>query len=597
MRVLAAVGLAVLLGSATSGADARTQVLPQQLGAVALASQANIELRGAAAGDETGNAVASAGDVSRDGRADVLVGAPGADANARAGSGSVYVVFGREAPGAIELASLRQGGFRIDGAAAGERAGTAVAGVGDVNGDGRGDVLVGASGADANGRPNSGSAYVVFGANDTATVDLAALGSRGFRIDGATGGERAGLSVAAAGDVNGDGRPDVLVGAPFADHNLRRGSGSAYVVFGKPTTETVDLAALGAQGFRIDGAAAQDFTAEAIAPAGDVSGDGLADVLVGSTFADRNGRVNSGTVHVVFGKRTTETVDLASSGEGALGFRIDGAAPGDGAGSAVAAGNLDADGRPELVVGAMFADPAGRQGAGTAYVFFDPEAGRNVDLAAVGEQRGRIDGAAPLDLAGATVALPGDLTSDRAGDVLVGAIGADPGGRTDAGSAYLVGRGGRPAIVDLSASTNGGFRMDGSAPRDAAATSLARAGDVNGDGRPDIVVGAPSVGFAGRMTTGSAYVVYGYGRPQLAYRRLVARAGRAIRPHRPVVVRRTGPARFSLARPLPRGLALDRRTGVVTGTPAAPMRGARFSVTLRDLVGAARAGLVVTVSR
>ena len=112
-----------------------------------------------------------------------------------------------------------------------------------MNGDGRADVLVGAFGADYNGRKASGSAYVVFGKASPKRVDLAALGAGGFRVDGAAADDSAGSSVAGAGDVNQDGRADVLVGAPRADNNRRTGSGSTYVVFGQASSKRVDLAA------------------------------------------------------------------------------------------------------------------------------------------------------------------------------------------------------------------------------------------------------------------------------------------------------------------------------------------------------------------
>ena len=118
---------------------------------------------------------------------------------------------------------------------------------GDVNGDGRDDVIVGARYTSANDRPQSGSAYVVFGRPGLAAIDLAALGTSGFRIDGAAYDE-AGTSVAAAGDVNGDGRDDVIVGAPGNNRNSRRDAGAAFVVFGKASSGAVRLSALGKQG-------------------------------------------------------------------------------------------------------------------------------------------------------------------------------------------------------------------------------------------------------------------------------------------------------------------------------------------------------------
>ncbi len=576
------------------GAEARQTALPQQLGHVDLASQANVEIHGAAAGDEAGHSVAAAGDVNGDGRDDVIVGTPGAYSNARTSSGSAYVVFGQESPAKIDLAALGDRGYRIDGAAASDRAGRAVAGLGDMNGDGRADILVGAHGADNSGRANAGSAYVVFGKSSNATVDLAALGNQGFRIDGASASERTGWAVAAAGDVNGDGPADLLVGAPFADNNLRQGSGSAYVVFGKSSSTNVDLAVLGDQGFRIDGAAAQSFTSEAMSAAGDLNGDGRADVLVGAMFADNNERPNSGSAYVVFGRSTGAIVDLAALGD--QGFRIDGAAAGDGAGAAVTANDINGDGRAEILVGAVFADNNGRQGSGSVYVVSATGSSADVDLAALGDQALRIDGAAAFDFAGGSVAASGDVSGDARADVLVGAAGGDNNGRQDSGSAYVVHLTGSSTTLDLGALGDHGFRIDGAGAGDSASSSVSAAGDVNGDGRGDVLVGAHGADSNGRSNSGSAHVVYGFGTSELAYDPLVATVGRRIKPHAPRIVRRTGPPRFSVSPTLPVGLRLDPATGVISGAPAVYARRTAYTATMSDLAGSVRAPLTITIT-
>ncbi|HZR91873.1 MAG TPA: integrin alpha [Gaiellaceae bacterium] len=112
-----------------------------------------------------------------------------------------------------------------------------------------------------------------------------------MRIDGAAPNDAPGLDVADAGDVNGDGIADVIVGAPDAGNGGKLFSGSAYVVFGRASPGTVDAAG-----------------------AGDVNGDGLADVILGFSADSNNGRARSGSAYVVFGKKSTRTVDLANLG-------------------------------------------------------------------------------------------------------------------------------------------------------------------------------------------------------------------------------------------------------------------------------------------
>ena len=151
-------------------------------------------------------------------------------------------------------------GFRIDGEAAGDFSGRAVAGAGDVNGDGFADVIIGAIYASANG-VKAGAAYVVFGASPafSSTIELSALdGTNGFKINGEKAGDQSGFSVASAGDVNGDGVADLIIGARGADPNGSK-SGASYVVFGQSSgfSSSLDLSALdGTNGFKINGEAA-----------------------------------------------------------------------------------------------------------------------------------------------------------------------------------------------------------------------------------------------------------------------------------------------------------------------------------------------------
>ncbi|MEX2648893.1 MAG: hypothetical protein WD673_07760 [Alphaproteobacteria bacterium] len=420
----------------------------------------------------------------------------------------------------LDLAGRIDGtnGFGIDGIAANDYSGRSVSGAGDVNGDGFDDLVIGSPFADPGGDGLAGQTFVVFGKADgfTAALDLATLdGSNGFRLDGIDTGDTSGRSVSRAGDVNGDGFDDLIVGAGNANPGGDNDAGQSYVVFGKAGgfTAALDLATLdGTNGFRLDGIDPGDLSGRSVSGAGDINGDGFDDLIVGAHGADTGGET-----YVVFGQAGgfAASVDLSTL-DGTNGFRLDAINAYDLSGYSVSgAGDINGDGFDDLVIGSPFADPGGDGFAGESYVVFGHGGGFTaaLDLATLDGTNGfRLDGIDAADRSGFSVSGAGDINGDGFDDLIVGAYLGDPGGNSNAGESYVVfGKAGEfTAALDLS-TLNGtnGFRLDGIGADDDSGRPVSAAGDVNGDGFDDLIIGASRADPGGNNQAGESYVVFG----------------------------------------------------------------------------------------
>ncbi|MDY7015870.1 MAG: integrin alpha, partial [Cyanobacteriota bacterium] len=223
-------------------------------------------------------------------------------------------------PSSFDLSTLDgSNGFVINGFDAGGNSGTSVSSAGDVNGDGFDDIIIGADGPQSGDGNFVGESYVVFGSSSgfTASLDLSNLnGSNGFVLKGIKGFDRSGSSVSSAGDVNGDGFDDLIIGANGADPN-GSASGESYVVFGSSSgfTASLDLSTLnGSNGFVLNGIDTSDESGISVSSAGDVNGDGFDDLIIGANGADPNGNGQAGESYEVFGSGSgfTASLDLST---------------------------------------------------------------------------------------------------------------------------------------------------------------------------------------------------------------------------------------------------------------------------------------------
>ena len=413
----------------------------------------------------------------------------------------------------FDLADLNgRNGLALNGIDEGDFSGTSVSGAGDINGDGIDDLIIGADSADPNDNNFTGQSYVVFGSKKRfpSSLELSALdGSNGFTLNGINEGDATGRSVSKAGDINGDGIDDLIIGAAQASPN-GDSSGESYVVFGNKEEfpSSLELSALdGSNGFTLNGIDEFDASGTSVSGAGDINGDGIDDLIIGSSQANPNSIAYAGQSYVVFGNKGEFPASLELSAlDGHNGFALNGINQEDFAGFSVSgAGDINGDGTDDLIIGAPEADQTGQ-----SYVVFGNEEGfpASFELSTLDGNNGfTLNGINSRDALGVSVSDAGDINGDGIDDLIIGAVNANPNGIAYAGQSYVVfgNEEGFPASLELSAlDGNNGFVFNGTNDFDNLGDSVSRAGDINDDGIDDLIIGAQ-----GADETGQSYVVFG----------------------------------------------------------------------------------------
>ena len=430
--------------------------------------------------------MATAGDVNGDGYSDVIVGANWYD-NGEADEGRAFVYHGAAA-GPSDTA-----GWMVEGEQAYEFLGVTVSGAGDVNGDGYSDVIVGASGYD-NGENTEGAAFVFHGSSNGvgSSADWVVESNQEYAW--------LGESLATAGDVNGDGYGDVIIGAHSYDSG-EADEGAAFVYHGSATGldlgGTRPIGNPGNADWTVESNQDGAFLSYAVASAGDVNGDGYADVIIGAPNYT-HGEALEGAAFVFHGSASgldldgTRPVGNPSNAD----WMSEGDLPNTDWGCSVAtAGDVNGDGYSDVILGAVSYNPSG-----SAFVFLGSPTGVCTAPAWFVEE------SEPWIEMGWSVATAGDVNGDGYSDVIIGApLYADDESNEGAaflwlGSADGLGSHGTPANADWMVESNQSPAWLGH--------SVASAGDVNGDGYDEVIVGAPQY-RDGSMSGGAVFLWLG----------------------------------------------------------------------------------------
>ncbi len=488
---------------------------------------ANLTITGAATDTQMGRIFAT-GDLDGDGAREIIIGSAMSDYGSRNSCGVVYIFRGNRQWHDFKQFSLSssQADIKIVGASNYEYLGRGVA-AGDVDGDGFDDLLIGVEGKDFSGRNNAGCVYVFKGGANfftTSFIDTASIpgGVSYYTIKGASAYEGIGTSVA-TGDYNHDGRADIFIGAaPFGADGVAYSiiSGSTF-----PTGSTKDLASTSNFSQKIEAAEAMDTLGAAVA-SGDLNADGYDDFAIGATMAGQlTSKDSCGRVYIFWGSVNPpegETINLKTSSPDILiKGRVD--APGSASGSdfdnlggSLAIADVNGDGKKDLIAGAsedelVWTDTQNDE-PGFAYVFF----GKSSWSSVINLTPATPGGQSPADLtfigamptyqgAGHRVAA-GDFSGDGIAELAILACSAERTGFTNESGTF---------VIQCSGLASGSMHYLADAPdayaiyggqNNISSVMALGAGDINGDGRDELLIGAPFYDEVGKNSCGGAWM-------------------------------------------------------------------------------------------
>ena len=364
-----------------------------------------------------------------------------------------------------------------------DKSGSAVA-IGDLNGDGVPDIAIGALLGAAGDRRNTGETYVLFGPVVAGTYDLGT--SADITLNGLSLDDRSGAALA-IGDLNGDGILDLAIGAYGAAFSR----GETYVIFGPLAAGVFELPHVA--DVILKGIEPGDISGYDLA-AGDLNLDGVPDLVISAPAAGIAGKA-----YVIFGPLNPGVSELAD----VVDVTIEGTEPINFVGSGLAVGDLNMDGAPDLVIGALSTSPEERANTGQTYVVFGPLDSGILDLTDIADIT--FNGIDPGDQSGWALAV-GDLNGDGDADLAIGAYRAGHDGRSIAGQSYIVS--GPLAAGSYELASDADIVVNGIDPSDRMGYALT-IGDVNGDGIPDIAIGAYWADPEQRVRAGETYVILG----------------------------------------------------------------------------------------